>query len=79
MEINDYDIPQEKNNYSIKKNPFFIFFIGLSSLLVVGTIIGLFIDGLEDSNVETEYSNLVFNSIITTSKLILPYLMTHFE
>ena len=79
MEINDCEIAQEKNSFSIKKNPFFMFFIGLSSLLVVGTIIGLFIDGLEDSNVETEYSNLVFNSIITTSKLILPYLMTRLE
>ena len=79
MEINEYEIARGKNGYSIKTNPFFIFFIGLSSLLVVGTIIGLFIDGLEDSNVETEYSNLVFNSIITTSKLILPYLITRLE
>ena len=79
MEPNEHEIILDKNDYSMKKNQFFIFFIILSTILAVGTMIGLFIAASEESNIETEYSNLMIVSIIATSKLILSYLMTHLE
>ena len=68
---NQLEIVLEENSCCAKRSPFLLFFISLSSLLSIGTIIGLFIATSKYLYVEKEYSNVMLESLIFTSKFTL--------
>ena len=55
---------EEKHSCS-KKSPSFIIFICVSSLLLVGAILGLFIATSNELNIEPEYSNSLLDRMIS--------------
>ena len=62
-----HSISIEENNSCSKKSPSFIIFICISSLLLVGTILGLFIATSKELNIEPEYSNSLLDRMISKS------------
>ena len=60
-----HSISMEENNSCSKKSPSFIIFICVSSLLLVGAILGLFIVTSKELNTEPEYSNSLLDRMIS--------------